>query len=323
MTERASGDDDLRWMRRALELAEQSVGLASPNPAVGCVLVLDGELVGEGFHAYDRLDHAEVVALKQAGAHALGATAYVTLEPCSHRGRTGPCADALIAAGIRRVVVATQDPNPIVRGRGMAKLLAAGVEVSAGVLQIPARKLNEGFARFTQSSLPFVTMKVACSLDGRIADGRIATSGPGRYWITGESAREEVQRMRHSADAVLVGVGTVLSDNPLLTDRSGLPRRRRLLRVVMDSTLRTPLDSQLVASADNDLLLFFTNAAAETQKALQDRGVLVRQVAESAQGRASIAEALRILAEMDITSVLVEGGAKINASILQEGLVDN
>src|SRR6202453_1995598 len=214
---------DQQWMERALQQAERSVGLASPNPAVGCVLVRGDDLVGEGFHEFDRRDHAEVVALKQAGPLAQGATAYVTLEPCSHQGRTGPCADALIAAGISRVVMATADPNPQVHGKGIAKLRAAGVEVSTGVLEEPARRLNDGFAKFITAFLPFVTMKVAATLDGRIAPADRAVRG--HFWISGEEARTEVQRMRHAADALIVGVGTIIADDPLLTDRSGLPPR--------------------------------------------------------------------------------------------------
>src|SRR5580658_8329798 len=171
---------DQQWMERALQRAEQSVGLASPNPAVGCVLVQRDGLVGEGFHEFDQRDHAEIVALNQAGGLARGATAYVTLEPCIHHGRTGPCADALLAAGVARVVVATEDPNPLVRGTGIARLRAGGVEVRLGVLQEPARGLNDGFARYITTSLPFVTMKVAATLDGRIAPARGSAGGP--YW---------------------------------------------------------------------------------------------------------------------------------------------
>jgi diaminohydroxyphosphoribosylaminopyrimidine deaminase/5-amino-6-(5-phosphoribosylamino)uracil reductase len=228
-------DTDEQWMERALRQAERSVGLASPNPAVGCVLVRDGALVGEGFHEYDRRDHAEIVALRQAGPLAQGATAYVTLEPCTHQGRTGPCADALIAAGVARVVVATADPNPVVHGKGLARLRAAGVEVTSGVLEEPARRINDGFAKIVTSFLPFVTMKVAATLDGRIAPADRSVRG--HFWISGEEARTEVHRMRHAADALMVGVGTIIADDPLLTDRSDLPRRRQLLRVVLDSTL--------------------------------------------------------------------------------------
>ena len=303
---------DHDWMELALRLAEQSVGMASPNPAVGCVLVQGDRVVGEGFHAYDRRDHAEIVALHQAGALAKGATAYVTLEPCSHHGRTGPCADALLAAGVTRVVAATLDPNPLVRGNGIARLRAAGVETREGVLQEPARRLNDGFAKFINTATPFVTMKVASTLDGRIAP---AQAGP--YWITGESARAEVHRMRHATDALLVGVGTVLADDPLLTDRSHLPRRRPLLRVVLDSTLRTPLDAQLVKTAQNDVLIFFRHAGKEAQQALAARGVSLQQV-----DQVTLSEVLLHLGAMQITSLLLEGGATIYTNALNDGLVD-
>ncbi len=310
---------DQQWMERALEQAERSVGLASPNPAVGCVLVRGDALVAEGFHEYDRRDHAEIVALKKAGPQAHGATAYVTLEPCSHQGRTGPCADALIAAGITRVVVATADPNPEVHGKGIERLRAAGVEVSTGVLEEPARRLNDGFAKFITTFLPLVTMKVAATLDGRIAPAE--RSARGHFWISGTEARAEVHRMRHGADALIVGVGTILADDPLLTDRSDLLRRRPLLRIVLDSTLRTPLDSQLVKTAYQDVLIFFSHAEVAAQKALEARGVRLQQIAHHGP-RVPLHAALVRLAEMQITSVLLEGGAEVYTSALSQGLVD-
>jgi diaminohydroxyphosphoribosylaminopyrimidine deaminase/5-amino-6-(5-phosphoribosylamino)uracil reductase len=312
---------DQHWMEFALRQAEQSVGLASPNPAVGCVLVQGDRLVGEGFHAYDRRDHAEIVALHQAGPLARGATAYVTLEPCTHHGRTAPCTDALLAAGVERVVVATADPNPLVHGNGIAKLRMAGVEVLAGVLEEPARRLNDGFARFITASLPFVTMKVAATLDGRIAPPQQTTGAP--HWITGEPARAEVHRMRHAADALITGVGTILVDDPLLTDRSQLPRRRPLLRVVMDSTLRTPLDSKLIKTADQDVLIFFRHAAAAAQQALRDRGVRLQQIGQDIPGaRPPLAHAIKHLAGMQITSLIIEGGAELYTAALNQALVD-
>ena len=310
---------DDKWMELALGQAEQSVGLASPNPAVGCVLVQGDDLVGEGFHEFERRDHAEIVALKQAGPRARGATAYVTLEPCSHHGRTGPCADALLAAGVARVVVATEDPNPLVCGTGIARLRAAGVEVRVGVLQEPARGLNDGFARYITASLPFVTMKVAATLDGRIAPAERSGSGP--HWITGEAARSEVQRMRHAADAILAGVGTILADDPLLTDRSHRPRRRPLLRVVLDSTLRTPLDSQLVKTAQQDVLIFFSHAGRTTQQALAACGVRLQQI-EHDSAHIPLREVLHRLGEMEITSLILEGGAEVHTTALKQGLVD-
>ena len=310
---------DQQWMERALQQAERSVGLASPNPAVGCVLVRGDDLVGEGFHEFDRRDHAEVVALKQAGPMAHGATAYVTLEPCSHQGRTGPCADALIAAGVTRVVVATADPNPMVNGKGIARLRAAGVEVSTGVLQEQARRLNDGYAKFITAFLPYVTMKVAATLDGRIAPAQ--SEARGHFWISGSEARAEVHRMRHAVDALIVGVGTIVADDPLLTDRSDLPRRRPLQRIVLDTTLRTPLDSQLVKTAYQDVLIFFSHAEVAAQKALEARGVRLQQIAHRGP-RISLQDALVRLAEMQITSVLLEGGAQVYTSALNQGLVD-
>jgi diaminohydroxyphosphoribosylaminopyrimidine deaminase/5-amino-6-(5-phosphoribosylamino)uracil reductase len=312
-------DIDQQWMERALQQAGKSVGLASPNPAVGCVLVRGDAVVGEGFHEYDRRDHAEVVAIKQAGPLSHGSTAYVTLEPCSHQGRTGPCADALIAAGIARAVVATADPNPQVHGKGIARLRAAGIEVRTGVLEEPARRLNDGFAKFITNFLPFVTMKVAATLDGRIAPAE--NSVRGHFWISGAEARAEVHRMRHAADALMVGVGTILADDPLLTDRSDLPRRRPLQRIVLDSTLRTPLDSQLVKTAYQDVLIFFSQADVATQRALEARGVRLQQIAHRGP-RIPLQEALVRLAEIQITNVLLEGGAEVYTSALNQGLVD-
>jgi diaminohydroxyphosphoribosylaminopyrimidine deaminase/5-amino-6-(5-phosphoribosylamino)uracil reductase len=310
---------DQQWMELALRQAEQSVGLASPNPAVGCVLVQGDGLVGEGFHEYERRDHAEVVALHQAGAKARGATAYVTLEPCRHHGRTGPCADALLAAGVTRVVVATADPNPLVGGAGIARLRDGGVEVLVGVLQEAARRLNDGFARYIATSLPFVTMKVAATLDGRIAPAQRSATGP--YWITGETARAEVHRMRHAADAILAGVGTILADDPLLTDRSPRQRRRPLLRVVLDSTLRTPLDSQLVKTAQQDVLIFFRRASPTAQQALAARGVQLQQI-EHDSAHIPLRQVLERLGEMQIISLILEGGAELHTSALKQGLVD-
>ena len=310
---------DERWMELALEQAEQSVGLASPNPAVGCVLVQGDRLVGEGYHEYELRDHAEVVALRQAGPLARGATAYVTLEPCTHHGRTGPCVDAMLAAGVTRVVVATADPNPVVRGKGIARLRGAGVEVRDSVLQEPARKLNDGFARFITTSLPLVTMKAAATLDGRIAPEQNSAASP--YWITGETARTEVHRMRHAADALVAGVGTILADDPLLTDRSRLPRRRPLLRIVLDSRLRTPLDSQLIKTADHDVLIFFSHASLTAQRALEARGVRLQQIGHDSS-HIPLSDVLPRLGAMQITNLLLEGGKELYTTALKENLVD-
>jgi len=315
-----SGDEG--FMRRALELARATVGLASPNPMVGCVVVRDGDVVGEGAHLYEARDHAEVVALRQAGERARGATAYVTLEPCSHQGRTGPCADALIAAGVARVVVATVDPNRLVRGRGIERLRAAGIEVAVGALQSEAHEVNGAFARFIRTGRPLVTLKAALSSDGMIAPPDAARAAKEPFWLTGEEARGEVQRMRHASDAVLTGIGTVLADDPMLTDRSGLARRRRLLRVVLDSRLRMPLDARLVQSADDDVLVVCgKSAASERAVALQAAGVAVERVAELS-GRLNLDAVLTQLGLRQILSVLLEGGSELNGDFLAHDQVD-
>ncbi len=248
-------------MAEALALARKGMALAHPNPRVGALVVKNGRKVGEGFHVYDQLDHAEVVALRAAGPHTKGATLYVTLEPCCHTGRTGPCTKAIIDAGIKRVVAATADPNPLVAGKGFAQLRRAGIHVASAVLEREVRALNEDFARWIRTKLPFLTLKSALSLDGRIA------ARPGRPTsITGAESREEVQLLRHRADALLTGIGTVLADDPRLTDRTGMPRRRRLPRAVVDSNLRIPLNSRLVKSANGDLIVF-TAASVDSRKA--------------------------------------------------------
>jgi diaminohydroxyphosphoribosylaminopyrimidine deaminase / 5-amino-6-(5-phosphoribosylamino)uracil reductase len=325
------------FMRQALKLAAETVGLASPNPQVGCVLTQTPasggtpKVIGEGAHLYANRDHAEIVALKQAaqrGHSTIGATAYVTLEPCSHHGRTGPCADALIAAGIGRCVVATQDPNPQVSGQGLAKLRAAGIEVTVGILEQQARDMNEAFAHFIQHRTPFVTLKAALSVDGKLAPPPASRFPNQPHWLTGAAARYEVQLLRHASDAVLTGIGTVLADNPQLTDRSGivgpnsLTRRRPLLRVILDSHLRIPLSSQLVRSADNDLLLLCSKTAPSSNlTALTDLGVQVETMPAHA-GRLSLPAVLAALAERSILSLLLECGSHLNGSFLQQNLVD-
>jgi diaminohydroxyphosphoribosylaminopyrimidine deaminase / 5-amino-6-(5-phosphoribosylamino)uracil reductase len=319
-------DQDLYWMQRALDLARRGIGVSSPNPAVGCV-ILDcaGQVIGEGWHEYDLLDHAEVVALKEAQQHAAarlkGGTAYVTLEPCNHTGRTGPCTQALIAAGVKRVVAATGDPNPSVTGHGMEALRAAGIEAVLGVCEPEARRINEGFARWIQHQRPFVLMKVAMTLDGRIAPppGHHAAREP--YWITCETARRAVQPLRWQADAVVVGVDTVLADDPHLTDRSGLRRRRPLLRVVLDSALRMPLDSKLVRTADFDIVLFTVSKDEKKITDLTRRGVRV-EVMPAEQGRVPLGAVLDMLGSEGILTLLTETGTRLNTALLAGGLVD-
>ncbi|MGD0445939.1 MAG: bifunctional diaminohydroxyphosphoribosylaminopyrimidine deaminase/5-amino-6-(5-phosphoribosylamino)uracil reductase RibD [Edaphobacter sp.] len=318
-------------MRQALKLAAETVGLASPNPQVGCVLTKTPhgggipKIIGEGAHIYENRDHAEIVALKQAAARSLathGATAYVTLEPCSHHGRTGPCADALIAAGIARCVIATQDPNPRVSGQGIQKLRTANIEVTLGVLEQQARNLNDAFAHFIQSQTPFVTLKAALSADGKLAPSPSSRLPNQPHWLTGPEARAEVQRLRHASDAVLTGTGTVLADDPLLTDRSGQPRRRPLLRVILDTHLRIPLNSQLVRSAQNDLLVLCGSHASSSKASELGRlGVEVDRVSDH-DGRLSLPAVLSAIAGRDILSLLLECGSHLNGAFLRQSLVD-
>jgi len=321
-----SANSDEQWMERALALAESSIGLASPNPAVGCVLVHNDVVIGEGFHAYADKDHAEIVALRQAGKQARGATVYITLEPCSHQGRTPPCADALIEAGVSRVVTAARDPNPQVSGRGLDRLQAAGISLTIGVKEAAARRINEAFAKFIRTRRPFVTLKAGLTLDGRIAPPVTKDHVPSgsTHWITGDRSREKVQELRHGADAILTGIGTIRNDDPLLTDRSGKQRRRPLLRVVLDSRLQVSVDSQLVRTANNqDVLIFHTKLARERAKALQERGVCTERVAaDPITGKVSLRAVMDRLAEMELIGVILEGGSQINASALASQVVD-
>ena len=324
-------DQDRYWMQRALELARRGIGVSSPNPAVGCV-ILDraGQVVGEGWHEYDLLDHAEVVALKEAAQHALtykkedrlrGGTAYVTLEPCNHTGRTGPCSEALIAAGLKRVVAATIDPNPAVAGHGSDRMRAAGIEVVIGPCEAEARRLNEGFARWSQHKRPLVLMKVAMTLDGRIAPPPGVHSLREPFWITCEAARAAIQPLRWQADAAITGVDTVLADDPLLTDRSGLRRRRPLLRVVLDSALRMPLDAKMVKTAQNDIVIFTVSKDLARIQELQSRGVRV-EVLPAEMGRVPLGKALDKLGGEGILTLLTETGTRLNTALLAGGLVD-
>src|ERR1017187_2736234 len=273
---------DEQQMRRALELARAGIGLVSPNPAVGAVVVdAPGREVGAGTHTYDGVKHAEVLALEQAGAAAGGGTLYLNLEPCSHQGRTGPCADAVIAGGISRVICSMEDPNPRVAGQGFAKLRASGIGVQVGLFEAEAKKLNESFAKYIRLGKPLVTLKSAMTLDGKIADATKPGAEPGSatsategarsgyHWITGEAARAHVQQLRHQNDAILAGVGTVMADDPLLTDRSGRPRRRKLLRVILDSYLRIPLQSRVIQSADHDVFVLCSTAEEPIRQALE------------------------------------------------------
>ena len=319
-------DQDQYWMQRALELARRGIAVTSPNPAVGCV-VLDraGQVSGEGWHEYDLVDHAEVIALRVAAQHAgdrlRGGTAYVTLEPCNHTGRTPPCTDALIASGVSRVVAATIDPNPAVAGHGVEKMRAAGIEAVLGPCEAEARRLNEGFARWSQHKRPLVLMKVAMTLDGRIAPPLGQHSAREPYWITCEAARRAVQPLRWQADAALTGVDTVLADDPMLTDRSGLRRRRPLLRVILDSALRMPLDSKIVTTAQKDVVVFTVSTDQPRIEQLRNQGVRV-EVLPAEAGRVPLGKVLDKLGEEGILSILTETGTRLNTALLSAGLVD-
>jgi diaminohydroxyphosphoribosylaminopyrimidine deaminase / 5-amino-6-(5-phosphoribosylamino)uracil reductase len=343
----AAKPTDARYMHQALELAQRGMALASPNPRVGAVLVsAEGKVVGRGSHVYDEIKHAEVLAIEAAGGRAKGGTLYLNLEPCSHVGRTGPCAEAIVAAGIKRVVCAMRDPNPLVAGRGFEILLAAGIEVQEGLYEPEARKLNEAFAKYIRYKTPFVTLKTAMTLDGKIApppgDGitpstmsSMASTGG---WITSEVARAHVHEMRHANDAIMVGVGTIIADDPLLTDRTGLPRRRPLLRVILDSRLRLPLDSRVVRTANYDVVVFCCFAEEHKRRELESRGILVEQVpmrqpledgtipfpsgAPVSDGRPDLDRVLVRLGEREITSMIIEGGSMVNWAALSAGIVD-
>jgi diaminohydroxyphosphoribosylaminopyrimidine deaminase / 5-amino-6-(5-phosphoribosylamino)uracil reductase len=317
----APSSHDLHFMEHALDLARKGVGLASPNPTVGCVAVKDGAIVGEGFHQYDWRDHAEIVALKQAGKNARGATLYLTLEPCNHAGRTGPCTEAIIAAGVSRVVAAMEDPNPKNSGGGFERLRGAGIEVETGVHSGEAEKLNEAFAHWITKRKPFVTLKSALTLDGQLAFPKKRGSKK-REWITSEESREEVQRMRHASDALLTGIGTVLADDPLLTDRSGLERRRRLLRVVLDSRLQLSPRARVVKTADDDLLVFTAASLKSTNaRRLQKAGVELASIG-GLRGKIDLNEVMKFLAGRDILSVLLEAGPRLNGAALEAGVVN-
>jgi diaminohydroxyphosphoribosylaminopyrimidine deaminase/5-amino-6-(5-phosphoribosylamino)uracil reductase len=306
------------YMREALGLARQGRAQASPNPMVGAVVVRDGEVVGRGFHTYAGLRHAEVIAVEQAGALARGATVYLNLEPCAHQGRTPPCSDALIAAGVARVVAAMQDPNPRVAGEGFRKLREAGVVVEmAPEFGAEAAKLNEPFVHFMRTGRPLVTLKAAITLDGKIS-----APDDNRGWITSEKARAHVQELRHDHDAILTGIGTVLADDCLLTDRSGLPRSRPLLRIVMDSQLRLPLDSKMVRSAAGDVLVVTTSASsAERRKLMEGRGVQVL-IMDGPGGRADLRALIGWLGAQQYLSLMIEAGSKLNWTALETACVD-
>lgn len=304
-------DTDRRMMARALDLAVKGVGLVSPGPLVGCVIVSPtGEIVGEGFYVFEEIKHAETIALDIAGEKARGGTAYVSLEPHAHYGRTAPCTDALIAAGIKRVVAPIEDLNPKVSGKGFAHLRAAGVTVETGLLSDEATQVNEAYLHYMSTAQPFVHLKLAVSLDGKIA----TRTGDSR-WITGPEARARAHELRHAYDAILVGAGTAITDDPLLSDRSGLPRRRPLVRVVLDQKVRLSPESRLATSTSEAPVLMFGDPESPGTAALRTQGVEIERDRD-------LCSALRELGSRSLQSVLVEGGSTIAGEFLDAGLVN-
>ncbi len=310
--------DDTRHMRRALELARLAEGCTSPNPMVGAVLVKDGRVAGEGFHVKAGQAHAEIMAVQEAGEAARGATLYINLEPCCHFGKTPPCVDALIACGISKAVVAMTDPNPLVAGKGLKRLREAGIEVEAGLLEDEARQLNEAFIKYIQTRHPFVMVKAAMSLDGKIA----TNSGDSR-WISNEKSRAFVHQIRNCTDAVLVGIGTVLKDDPMLNTRLDGIEGKNPQRVILDGSLDIPLSSRIVQTAAEIPTMVFCAASADfrREEQLRLKAVDVFRVQGSAE-ELDLKEVLDALGACGVTSLLVEGGAAINASFFEAGLVD-
>jgi len=313
-------------MSQALDLASTGIALCSPSPRVGALLVDSvGDIVGRGSYRYDAMTHAEVLAIREAGERARGATLYINLEPCSHHGRTPPCADAVIKAGIARVVASIPDPNPLVASKGFEKLRAAGITVEIGLMETEARKLNEAFAKYIRHRTPFVTLKSAMSLDAKIAppQQKSVSDRTPSDWITSEPARRHVQQLRHASDAIITGIGTILADDPALTDRTGLPRRRPLLRVILDSHLRLPLNSQIVKTAKEDVLVLTASSEEKKRQPLEALGIRVETLSQTtSDGRPDLSAAMRRLGELEMISVLIEGGSAVNGAALAAGIVD-
>jgi diaminohydroxyphosphoribosylaminopyrimidine deaminase/5-amino-6-(5-phosphoribosylamino)uracil reductase len=307
--------DDEYWMRRVLRLAEKGRGRTSPNPMVGAVLVKDGRVAGEGYHARAGETHAEIIALRKGGEGTRDATLYINLEPCSHHGKTPPCAPALIEAGVKRAVVGMEDPNPVVKGRGLEMLRQAGIDVEVGILEKACLSLNEAFSKYIRIKEPFVILKIASTLDGKIAtrDGK-------SKWITGEASRRFVHRLRNQVDGLLVGIGTILKDDPMLTAR--IRGGKDPYRIVLDSRLRIPEKAKVVVHNPEKTIIATTDRASrKSLERLKKRGIRVL-ILDSRQGKVNLRSLLSRLGEMEMTSLLVEGGSEVNGSFLNEGLID-
>jgi diaminohydroxyphosphoribosylaminopyrimidine deaminase/5-amino-6-(5-phosphoribosylamino)uracil reductase len=310
--------EDEQYMQRALDLARRGLYSTSPNPAVGCVLVRWGQVVGAGFHERAGGPHAEIFALREAGAAAAGSTAYVTLEPCSHHGRTPPCVDALIEARVARVVVAMRDPNPAVNGSGVLRLAQAGIPCSTGLLEADAAEINRGFINRMRHGRPWVTLKLGASLDGRTA----LANGTSK-WITSEKSRADVQRLRARACAVITGSGTVVADDPMLTVRDSRyeMRGRRPIRVVLDTDLKTPPSAQVLCFAGSSLIMT-RDAGSPLAQPLREAGARIESIAVSDAGRLDLGAVLTRLGELECNEVLVEAGPTLAGDFMRSGLVD-
>jgi diaminohydroxyphosphoribosylaminopyrimidine deaminase/5-amino-6-(5-phosphoribosylamino)uracil reductase len=307
--------DDEQWMKRALRLAEKGRGRTSPNPMVGAILVKDGKVVGEGYHAKAGEAHAEIIALQRAREEARGAVLYLNLEPCTHYGKTPPCAPKVIEAGVKRVVVGMEDPNPLVKGKGVEILRRAGLDVEVGILEKECRRSNEAFCKYILKGEPFVILKVAATLDGKIA-----TRNGNSKWISGEASRRFAHKLRDQVDGVLVGIGTVLKDDPLLTAR--IKGGRDPYRIVLDSRLKIPEAAKLIGASPTKVVIAATELAPEDKiERLGKRGVRILTL-DSKEGRVNLKSCLSKLGEIGMMSLLVEGGSQVNGSFLDEGLID-
>ena len=309
---------DERYLQQALKLARKARGRTSPNPMVGALVVKEDEIVGKGFHPAAGKPHAEIYALREAGDQARQATMYVTLEPCNHQGRTPPCTEAIITAGISRVVIGMEDPNPKVAGKGIARLQESGIDTISGILEDECHRLNEAYIKYISSNTPFVTLKIAASMDGRIA-----THAGHSHWITNEKSRRYVHRLRDETDAILIGIGTLLQDNPKLTTRLPQKKGRNPYRIIVDSRLRTPLHAKIFGEDAKEKLILATSCKKHNElKLYQDRVHHLLQIPANELGQLDLKTLMNELARLEIMSVLIEGGSEISGSSVDAGIVD-
>ncbi len=307
--------DDEKWMKRALRLAEKGRGRTSPNPMVGAVLVKEGKVIGEGYHAKAGEDHAEIIALRQSGENTRGATLYLNLEPCTHYGKTPPCAPMVIQSGVKRVVIGMEDPNPRVKKEGVESLRRAGLEVEVGIQEKECQRLNEAFCKYILKKEPFIILKVASTLDGKIA-----TRNGDSKWISGEASRRFVHQLRDQVDGVIVGIGTILKDDPMLTSR--VKGGRDPYRIILDSRLRIPEKAKVTEISPSKTIIATTEAAPKDKiERLENKKVRIL-VLDSKEGRVNLKTCLSQLGEMEMMSLLVEGGSKIHGAFLDESLID-